>query len=1852
MANLGSLWYDLHIHDLTAEDLQAIEKKLKNLGIELDTKKFTESLKKSVESYKGKDLTLGVKTQFLHDAIRSALKQQEFPIKVTVNKAEAQEAVREALLRAGLQRSFNADDKRFYDAETRRMAAMQVATAKAGAQNALAQQRLARAHRNADAAARSHTSASINLGSAMRGNIRIAGELGPMLASAYSIVALKNFMTKVVEIGGELEQQKLANKAILGDEGLANTITSQINSLAIKSPFGVMELNQYAKQLTAFQIPYNELYDTMKRLADISAATSVDMGRIILAYGQIKAATVLKGTEARQLTEANIPIFEMLSNYYTKLEGQIVTVGEVMDRMSKKQIPFQDVKNVLWELTDAGGKFYNMQEVLSESVKAKWKNLADALDLMFADIAESYSKTLMGTAELLTELTTRWKTIGLAVIGAAATYGLYRVAVLANNRVIAANTIALRFNSIAVGANITKWQILKAKVAESISSIGASIRRFATSMRGAFVGFGVVLEAVIMLWQRHSEQMQKAEEIGKQVFTKAAEGAKNLSETVKGIQPPKGLTDLELTQGIEQMETAIKNYSATPIDDINDSLVAQDGHLLTLAERYEVLKEKVDAILASYQKISETNQGSNYDRLITPSINVANAWWRDGLLKNAKDYSNEVTKADNFVNKKLQSDREKIQKFINWAKSVSPEFQKAVKDLSLDAAYKELVLNRDRYEDIYSNKKGTYYIHNFTKSIKNGKDKFEKDLTEFIRELRQRIRTEWDANPDELSDEQKNALVIALNTMIDEAEGVSGEVKDRWRRLLEDEFNISFDASVDVTPLLNKELSVNFKNYLGKEIADKIKSGLKISPNDKEFELVKEAVKDAMVAIYAGVDNATKQALDEAVSDENINKTTGLVLHSLYSKNAKPKALGNTSQKDTLAESLKQRLDTLKKAYSEYKKELAVMNKDAALERIKSAGIFDELFSGENAITNFDSYKSTLAKLLEEAEAALKGVSENDSRFKGRHDLVISLRTLLNLEIPRDETKDALDKAKREIDSLVSETTKKWDLFKQLYETTGDRQWSMDAAFSDNLYFDEAATELVKTLNERIEDKGLTINVPFEITEDKAKELFGNENEDLFNLWKTIRERASKDGVDAWKAEAKAMQEYIREYGTFQQRRLAIEKDYAAKIADARAKGNVTEARLLGNQRDTAKQNLEVEAIKQSIDWGSVFSSFGTMFKEQLGPTIENLRAITKTADFKNSGVQNQQTLYELINKLEEANTSWDSDIFATLGKDLEAYQTAMLDYIDAQDKERIATDELTAAKERLAKAEASGDSTAIAAAARSVTVATDKLNTASEKVRSFGANVQDATSNLKTSATTANNMFNTLASSLAGFKSGSLQGVGDSLMNLDKLFNNSGVTNAVGSALSKGLSKLLGNSEIANSVGAALGNSGLIGPIISAILSILDTLKDGIGVLVSDLLDTILGAVAGILKSLFNGKMFVQIGNAIKDGIAGILDAITLGGFSSWFDTSNAKKVKETIDRLTERNESLQTAIEDLRDTIKKYSSTKAIIDTNEAIQLQKEREKNFLDIAKTQAGYHGNHHSWDYYWNGFSEEQIAKFSKQIGRAWDGNIWGLSPEEMKLLRSNVEMWESIRNSGKGGYGGDLVDKLDDYIEQAGVIEELTAELYQTLTGMSFDTMYDGFLDTLMKMDSTAADFADNISEYFFKAMLSKKIGDLFGKQLEDWYNKFGEAVASDTISDAEVRNKLTDEYMGIIDEALKWRDQFAQATGYTGESTSKSGMSAGIQGVTESTADLLASYINGIRGDVSLQTNVHWPRLLDEVFPQMNVIAESQLRAQNQIAENTLRNALAAEAIVKSNDEISKLLNRVAMGGAKFYVN
>lgn len=645
-----------------------------------------------------------------------------------------------------------------------------------------------------------------------------------------------------------------------------------------------------------------------------------------------------------------------------------------------------------------------------------------------------------------------------------------------------------------------------------------------------------------------------------------------------------------------------------------------------------------------------------------------------------------------------------------------------------------------------------------------------------------------------------------------------------------------------------------------------------------------------------------------------------------------------------------------------------------------------------------------------------------------------------------------------------------------------------------------------------------------------------------------------------------SMRDYLKEYGSLYQQKQAIAEEYEEKIAKAQTEG---EKLSLQQQRKKDLQTIEINAIRQNIDWGSVFGDFGAMFKDQLEPTIEKLQELSKST----TDVNEQKTIQELISKLQGSATIWNSDIFKKVSDDINSYQSAMQGYIDAQEREIEATKAVTKAQEDLAKAKKSGDKTSINKAEANLSRAQGVLATASNNVLEFGSSVQKASSDLQTSAQKAVSQFQQLENGLQGLTSGSLKGIGNSILGLDKLFGGT-MQKDVANTLAKGIQGLLGkDSDAAKSLTKALGDSGMAGEIISAILGILDILKDGFGTLISNLMDTVFGAVTGILDDALSGDIVMKPLKSIGNNVSHILNTLSFGGFNSLFGgDGNAKKVNDTIERLTDRNTLLQQSIEDLTDAMENSYGSKATSYYEQAYKNQQETNQNYLDIAKAQASYHGSHHSWNAYWGGFGSDEMDWIKKNVKSDFNGDLFSLSPEEMKLLRGNVAIWEHIENTGKGNYGGRLTEKLNDYIDQASKLDELSDKLKESLTQISFDSMKDSFVSDLMDMSKSAQDFADDFAEMMQKALLSYSMEDLINGDLKKLYDDWAKAIKDNdgklSETDIEAFNKRYDD---IVQEGLKRRDEWAKVTGYTGSSSSsQTATSGGWASMGQDTADEL----------------------------------------------------------------------------------
>lgn len=409
MGNLGKLWFELGLKDLTDKDIKAVEKRLKDL-----------------------DIQVGLNGQSLKSSIENALRGQQFKIDVVVDKANTTKLIQDAIAKAGINTNVSASDVRAkrieeinkriqnsYDESREKIKKLQEQV-----------RRLRGEYSNTSSSASKYAGSLGGITKNMRTQFNLATQLRNQLANIYSVYAAERFLTQIIEIGGEFQKQRVALQTMFKDATKADVLFGQIKELAVVSPFEFKELAGYTKQLAAFNIPYEEMYDTTKRLADISAGVGVDMGRIILAYGQVRSAEFLKGTELRQFTEAGIPLLEQLRKKFEELGETGITVGDVFDKISRREVSFQMVKDVLWDLTNEGGQFYNMQGALADTLAGKLSNLRDAYDVMLADIAQSNNSTLSSGLDLITDMMSRWEEYSKTILVLVGTLGTYKTSVI------------------------------------------------------------------------------------------------------------------------------------------------------------------------------------------------------------------------------------------------------------------------------------------------------------------------------------------------------------------------------------------------------------------------------------------------------------------------------------------------------------------------------------------------------------------------------------------------------------------------------------------------------------------------------------------------------------------------------------------------------------------------------------------------------------------------------------------------------------------------------------------------------------------------------------------------------------------------------------------------------------------------------------------------------------------------------------------------------------------------------------------------------------------------------------------------------------------------------------------------------------------------------------------------------------------------------------------------------------------------------------------------------------------------------------------------------------------------------
>jgi tape measure domain-containing protein len=956
--------------------------------------------------------------------------------------------------------------------------------------------------------------ASLTLGSSLRTNIRLAGELGTSLGNLVSIFGIKDLVANVVRIGGELENQKIALGAILQDGGKATEMFSKIQSLAVKSPFGIMDLNKYSKQLAAYGIEYNELYDTMKRMADISAGVGVDMGRIILAFGQVRAAGFLKGTELRQFTEANIPMVQALADRFSILEKRIVSAGEVYDMISEKKVSFEDVKAVLWELTGEGGRFNNMQEVLSESLASKWKNLSDAIDVMYGKIAEGtigdWAKDL---AEGLTEVTKQWEYVATAIKSAAAAYLVYKnqmngkQAVLnapMNNLLASKQKEAEKLRLVSLYRNLTSAEekLLRTTNELNIADMKRAIRagELSRSMAVRLIQLKQVDAAtaryLVKLYAIQQQELQAA--VKTNIFRSALTG---LWTTIKGVGAAlktmvwNPFTGLFLAFSAVAEIFTYYNKKAEEVKQRNEDVAESAKGSAETLER-ELLKIKDLDI----SKMNTDEMKIKVNELTTVIQNEADGWQSilseifakeaDGTFKNSVEEQLRLlkTKMDELAEakKKLMGDNESYSDVIGETKTGVLFWEKDIIDRV--KAYSQAVDENDKkLKDLAIHAREVSAALKTATAGNIGIQKLleGKNLNEQVALLKD-YKTEWSKFVVELTKSSPEAAQI-VNSWYNSIEKFF--VKGKHGEMLWD-FNLAKNKMVDELTLQGEEIGKLTET--GRQYVIGFVDGL-----IKEAAVQKPSVQQYIYDWFTGQFGLPRNDLGYLIPSTITDITSG--------------GAGD-SKKDAVAEMWKKRAAEIEKAVKIYDKWKAIEGRLLAENRVKGSDEFANLFSGVYGF-NLDLESPTdayeyIQKLL-------------DSSKDKQKELMVNLGVKIS-DAEYNDAKREFDKRLNELKEYAKDTVSKWELYKKLFDATGDKSFAK-SAFDNTQVWDDAAREMKKNLEEEMDKQGSLVELDFTISDESAKEAFEGKS-GLYELWKEIKDRIEKNGIDVKVNAAKAIE--------------------------------------------------------------------------------------------------------------------------------------------------------------------------------------------------------------------------------------------------------------------------------------------------------------------------------------------------------------------------------------------------------------------------------------------------------------------------------------------------------------------------------------------------------------------------------------------------------------------------------------------------------------------------------------------------------------------------------------------------------
>ena len=1763
----------------------------------------------------------------------------------------------------------------------------------------------------------------------------IVGDIKSLFLQGGIVFGAQQFFNSIVQTGGEIVQQHVALRSILGDVQKADELFSQTQQLALQSPFKFGELNRDVKQLAAFGVEANDLYDTTKRLADIASGLGVSFERLGLAYGQVKARSWLDGKELRQFAYAGLPLLQKITELYNQ-EGKNgrnnYTQADVKKMISGRQVSFEDVQKVLWNLTNEGGQFYNMQLVLSETLLGRWNKLIDAWDIMLGKFAEG--KSVVGgifsfIINRVTDLVLALDKLSPAMLSfgavfaarklgglASSKFGLGSLAKNYNDQVnaqlksyaieqqqrvvkgeIAAvegktaqeialqnvykraagladkNSLVASYNRAALEGRMSVLQMQRAvkeglvskEIIQQLALMGqitakqeqiilnggriSAVWNMTTSKVGGFINalggwWGIGITAITSLLMGYYQWSSKVKEDAKTMVEGAKQKSQNYGDFLSELGPK---SDSNLSSQVDSMKEILKSS-----DDYTDSIKEQVENAGSLSKQYDILKEKIesakkvnDGMVNTYGSVvsnATSATGLENDNLFnmlgmdTPKwLQWLNGIGNDDITTNVEEAQESLSKFQLMFDELDSKTKGKMEDFIQSLMKNNQELANQIKGLPLSEQIRMLAAiggdDWDKFVDKFANgsKETEKWLKELASRAKESSDDVSEIMYDDVPKGLESIRKQLGMSQDHFkkwAKENPEIFASMMDKMAQKANITSKTILYYFHSAISKLMDMNFwpdDDKVNKkskpvyhsgvnTPFANTIRQRLFKNKTvtgtkkkGKFWAREVDNALG-QVQDQSFQTTGENIQKELKSARNELDVMNTGKFDKKSAEYRNAKhkydmwkaiaDAGYISDDL----GKNKVTGNFGKdrnknggrkEDTELKALQERLSSLKSARQTYQQYKTVMSEQQAKDLVYS------LYPNVKGL-NLDDYLGSIAK-----------ITPSDAWFKKSADR-LKFQTSLNREKAdwrfSEELKPEFDRIAADFTEALNKGASQFDLYKSLLEKTGSKDFA-DQAFKEGAIWDDQAKNLAQQFNEMT---GLDADITASYATAKHYLVDVKGNQKAYDLWKKIVDLVHGNYTDALKESA----DIIKEALGYEEQITAVVNKYNDIIDRANETGNKRAAIAATQQRDKAIGEINLKKFKNSEDYlnfyGAIYS-LGVKKAQEIAKKIrENLNK--SLADGSISAREYGKEIENLQKQLQKLSEVQPSFLHGGLNGVVQGMQNR------GSSKMAQGQNMYDVAKRAYDIAEQLGNTGAMQGAQKGMD-AGKAMSAGGEQLMQGAGEMEGAIAMIDTIVHGINDM---------------VQGLNDTFQDI------------------KDTADALGHDTTTDDWSDASTFFSSFSNASNSATKGWDSLKEGN---ISGVVSGVVGSWTGWIKGFSQGhdqKLDNQIKIAerqekllknIYDNTKSVVEN-TLGGIYNYKASDYTTKNMESVKSDYEKRQRLEYELNGTAGNNAARDSVKGSIIGSAAgpigaiagglvggiVSIFSDKRKKLKKEINKLPDYGDD-----------TYEQTNKALKS-GAAYDAELASLMAQRDMLKKQRDD------EAGKKKSDADKIADYDKQIEDMRVeIENFSKDFLKDIYSIDMKSWASELTDAVVGAWEKGEDAADAYKEKvkemvkdLTKNIISQKIVETaMNKPLEyltSVLTKKGKLDETDMDKLADqlynVGEEVVPQIIGVFD-ALKNRGLDLRENGSSSASNS-------IKGITEETADILASYLNAVRLDVSVIREMQ-----GKYLPEMSEIAKSQLSQLNLIAQNTLRNADAAERIETIFIEYNNNFNRVLNG-------